>query len=109
MSVKEIPLTGSNQAFPIQINGNIYNFRLIFCQTQDQNACWLLDIADSNGNPLVTGIPLVTGCDLLGQYQYLGLGVIMWCATPGSGIIPDFGTLGSLSHLYYETYADAFA
>ena len=35
---------------------------------------WEMSIYDANGNLLVSSIPMVTGTNLLGQYQYLGIG-----------------------------------
>lgn len=34
---------------------------------------WFMDIADDNENPILMGIPLVTGSNLLEQFAYLGI------------------------------------
>ena len=63
-----------------------------------------MDIGDVNGNPLVSGIALVTGADLLGQYAYLGIGGQLIVMTDGDpSAIPTFTNLGIESHLYYVT------
>jgi len=63
---------------------------------------WLVDIADANGNPIVVGVPLTTGSDLLSQYKHLGFVGELWCATDGNpDAQPTFETLGATSHLYY--------
>lgn len=42
---------------------------------QDFFGGWLLDIAEPDrAAPILMGIPLVTGCDLLAPYGYLGIG-----------------------------------
>lgn len=65
---------------------------------------WVLDIADSANNPLVQGIPLVTGCDLLQQFGHLGIGGALWVLTDGDPMaVPTYHNLGSLSHLYFVT------
>jgi hypothetical protein len=99
----EIPLSSANQTLSIALNGVSYVLRFIFCQTTDAAACWLLDINDQNDNPIVCGIPLVTGADLLGQYQYLGFGFILYCFSDSvSSDIPTFANLGTTSHLYFQ-------
>jgi hypothetical protein len=99
----EIPLSGANQTFAITLNGTSYVLRFIFCQTTDSNACWLLDINDQNDAPIVCGIPLITGTDLLGQYQYLNFGFILYCFSDSvSSAIPTFANLGTTSHLYFQ-------
>ncbi len=96
MADYQVPLTPTPQTFSMVLpNGLTYNFRLIFNFTP--NPCWLLDIADANGNPLVCGIPLVTGADLLAQYAYLGLACKMWCSS-----LPTFANLGVTAFLMLE-------
>ncbi len=99
----EIPLSGMNQTFPIVLNNVSYILRLIFCQTTDADACWLLDINDQNANPIVCGIPLVAGADMLEQYAYLNFGFILYCFTDGNlSANPTFANLGTTSHLQFQ-------
>lgn len=103
MATFEIPLSSENQTLSLVMNGTAYILRLIFCQTTDENASWLLDINDQNNTPIVNGIPLVTGADLLEQYKYLGFGFILYCFTDGMpSAIPTFSNLGTTSHLYFQ-------
>ena len=102
MAVFEIPLQPTPQtvtvAFP---NGTSYQLRTMYLFTP--NDCWLLDISDESGNPIVCGVPLVTGADLLAQYAYLGLGVSMYCTTDGDLLAPPtFYNLGVTAHLWIE-------
>ncbi len=86
-TVYEIPTSPKPQQFFVTFpNGNTYQIRLIYQFNDDD--CWLMDIADSTGSALVSGIPLVTGADLLAQYAYLGLGVSMWVTTDGDPYEP---------------------
>ena len=65
---------------------------------------WILDIADGNNTPIVSGIPLVTGADLLAQYAYLGIGGSLYVSNPNDpGASPTFGSLGDTSSLYFVT------
>ena len=101
--VFEIPLSGANQTLAIVLNGVSYIIRLIFCQTTDSQACWLLDINDQNDNPIVCGIPLVTVADMLEQYAYLNFGFILYCFTDGNlSANPTFSNLGTTSHLQFQ-------
>lgn len=96
----EIPLTPNAQTFDVSLGGIDYNMRLIW---NSISACWVLDIADASNNPLVRGIPLVTGANLLGQYAYLGIpGGLTVTVDDGIGV-PTYPGLGSTGHLYFVT------
>lgn len=98
--VYELPLTPLPRSLSTVLpSGKTINLRLIYLFTP--NDCWEMDIADDKNVPLVCGIPLVTGADLLAQYGYLGLGVQMYCSTDGDHDAPPrFFNLGLSSHLY---------
>jgi hypothetical protein len=96
----EIPTTPTAQQFSITLNGISYIMRLIYRDT-DMGG-WVLDIADSNNTSLACGIPLVTGCNLLDQYEYLGLGGVMIVTTDGDTLTPPtFENLGTTGHLWF--------
>ena len=68
----DVPITpGVPQTFTISLGGTFYNLTLRWSTSM---AAWFLDLADANNNAVLTGIPLVTGLDLLAQYAYLGIG-----------------------------------
>jgi hypothetical protein len=100
-STFEIPLTAQPQTFLVSLVGTQYQFTL---QWRDAtNGGWVLDIADSSGNALVSGIPLVTGVDLLAQYAYLAFGFELWVQTDAADAPPTYTNLGTSSHLYCVT------
>jgi hypothetical protein len=101
--VFEIPTSPFPQQFTTQFpNGNTYILRLVFQFNEDQ--CWILNISDVNDNPLVSGIPLITGADLLAQYAYLGFGCSMFATTDGNPAAPPtFFNLGTTGHLRIST------
>lgn len=102
MATYEIPLSPEHQRFAITLAGVEYQLRVTYRDAVE--AGWILDINDSSGSPLVCGIPLITGADLLGQLQYLGIGGQLWVATDGDpDAVPTFDNLGTLSHLYFIT------
>jgi hypothetical protein len=63
---------------------------------------WVLDIADDIGNPILSGIPLVTGANLLSQYGYLGFGGGLYVMTTSDpDAVPTFENLGDDGLLYW--------
>lgn len=100
-TVYEIPLSAQPQTFTIDLNSITYTLRLIYLAV-DQGG-WLLDISDADGNAIVCGIPLVTGADLLAQYEYLGIGGKLYCTTDGDpAATPTYANLDTTAHLYFE-------
>lgn len=98
-TVYEIPLTPQPQIFNIVLGAVPYILTLTW-NTVAQT--WMLDIADSTSVPIVRGIPLVTGADLLAQYAYLELGGSLYVKTDSNAdAIPTYTNLGSDSHLYF--------
>ncbi|WP_148347382.1 phage baseplate plug family protein [Clostridium butyricum] len=71
-----IPLTPSpNQTFTSTIPVNGKKLKLFFfLRYNTEQKCWQMDISDSNKNYLVCSIPLVCGCNILKQYDYLNIG-----------------------------------
>jgi len=100
MAVYDIPITPSTaQKFTVTLNNVTYNFRLRWC---DPSQCWVLDISDIADTAIVLGIPLVTGANLLEQYDYLGFAGGLYVYTDGSpDTVPNFDSLGANGHLYY--------
>lgn len=102
MATFEILLTPEAQTFQVSLAGVQYQFTL---QWRDavNNGGWVLDIADATSNPMVSGIPLVTGVDLLAQYGYLGIAAELWVQTDAADAVPTYTNLGIESHLYAVT------
>ena len=97
----EIPLYPQAQQFQIALNGVTYTLTLQW-RSKDGLGGWVLDIGDIANNPLIRGIALVTGANLLAQYSYVGIGGALWVLTDGSPLaIPTYANLGTLAHLYF--------
>lgn len=104
-SVKEVPLLAAAQSFEIQLKDTVYNVGM---QWRDAVAGggWFMDLADNIGNQIIGGIPLVTGANLLEQFDYLGIGGQLIVQTDNdTDQIPAFDALGQLSHLYFAVAA----
>ncbi|MDE9464416.1 phage baseplate plug family protein [Xenorhabdus bovienii] len=97
MNIVEIPLQSENQQFDIQLGGISYRMRL---QWRDC-AGWILDIMHPNSEPIVMGIPLVFGVDILEQHRYLGFNgsLIFYCDDPKNETNRE--ELGKNNRLYF--------
>ena len=102
MAVYEIPLSAEAQTFRIQLAGVTYRMTLRW--TAASEGGWVLDISDSTDVPVVQGIPLITGADLLAQYRHLGFsGSLVVQTDYDPDTTPTYANLGSTSHLYFVT------
>lgn len=102
MTTVEVPLSHEPQNFSIALGLTTYNMVLFW----NSNALggWTININDSNDVPIVQGIPLVTGSDLLAQYGYLGFAGELVAYTDGNPLAPPtYTNLGEQSHLYFTT------
>lgn len=100
-SVYEIPLSPQAQVITATLANVAYQFTI---QWNNQNNLWLIDIADQNGNPMVSGIPMVASTDLLEQYGYLTFGGALIAQTDNApDEAPTFENLGTTGHLYFIT------
>lgn len=101
MATYEIPLTPEAQLFQIKLAGVTYSLNLVWNNVAN---AWVLDIADENNIPILRGIPLVPGVDLLGPYPYLNFGGQLVAQTDnGVTIPPTYDNLGTTSHLLFVT------
>jgi hypothetical protein len=94
-----VPLVAQNQNFDISLGGTTYHFRVYWSNASN---AWVIDIQDSQQNDLITGIPLVTGCDLLEQYGYVGInGALVVQSTTDPDEVPTQTSLGSTGNLFF--------
>lgn len=100
MAVWEVPLANTPQNFSVTLGGARLQFTTAWRNTGGSG--WVIDIADGNKVGLVSGLPLVTGTDLLGQHQHLGIPGQLWVQTDSNpDAVPTFDNLGITSHLYW--------
>ena len=98
----EIPLSANPQRFSISLSGIEYQLRVTYQNVTDGG--WSIDIADKNGVAIVSGIPLVTGVNLLAQYDYIGFAGRLWVQSSGdTDALPTFDNLGTGSFLFWVT------
>lgn len=94
----EIPLKASAQNFTIAFPNATYEVTVkwnVFAN------CWVIDFLDNNGNEVLTGVPLVTGVDLLAQFPDLNFGGQLIVQTDhDTDAVPTFDNLGDTGHVY---------
>jgi hypothetical protein len=100
-----IPLVPQAQTLAITLAGVNYNLNVYW---NVPNNSWMLDLLDDNGNPILTGVPLVTGADLLEQFAYLGIGgQLIVQTTDNPNAVPTYTDLGSTGNLYFVVPASS--
>lgn len=101
MTPYEIPLNPTPQRLAITLSGVLYQ---LVVKWNVSASVWVLDILDANETPILTGVPIVTGVDLLDQFEYLGLGGKLYALTDHDpDLPPGFTSLGATGHLYWVT------
>jgi hypothetical protein len=117
MAVYTIPTIPSRlQKFKVTINGLDYGMRLLWNKA---SSCWVIDIYTDGGDPLLMGMPLITGIDLLLQFEYLGIGkndetvtltqliVMTYAVGVSPDTVPTWENLGTDGFLYAMVIDDA--
>lgn len=99
MAIQEIPLTADNQQFSIILAGTTWRISITW-----RDLYWIMDLQNDREEPVISGIPLVTGADLLAQYAYMGLGfkLVVVC-DDSTQVYPTKTDLGGRSHLLVST------
>lgn len=98
-TAREIPLTTQAQRFGISLSG--VDYTLITWWSPASNS-WVLSIHDADDNAILDSVPLITGANLLEQYDYLALGGQLIVQTDGDvNAVPTYENLGSQGHLYW--------
>lgn len=100
LQITEIPLLSVPQTLTVTLLGIDYDLTIIW---NDFCGAWTMTIAlSSTGVVLASSIPLLTGVDILGQYQYLGIAGILIVQTDNDTLAdPTFTNLGQTAHLYF--------
>lgn len=94
-----IPLIATPQRFSTVLGGR----SLVLVNKWNESAGWMLDIYDGlTDDPLIMALPLVTGVNLLGQLEHVGIPGAIYVLTDGDkGAIPTLDNLGTESIVYY--------
>lgn len=97
-----VPLSNIPQSFLVNLAG--VNYTLTVKWNDSPDAGWILDIADDAQNPVVCGLPLITGADVLDGLAYLGIqGSLVVYTNGDANAVPTLDNLGANSNLYFQT------
>lgn len=101
MAAYEIPFTAEPQTFVISLAGKDY--RLTTAWNQEAGH-WTVDFLKPDNSPILTGVPIVPGTDLLAQHAYLSLGGRVFVQSSGDVTkVPGFADLGNDSLVFFVT------
>jgi len=99
--VFEIPTINQNQTLTVSLAGVYYQLILLWNAVSNT---WTLDIADNSAAPILSGVPLVAGVDLLQDFGYLNFGGKLFADTDNeTATPPTYSNLGTTGHLYFVT------
>lgn len=94
MATWYFPLLPQAQEMQIQLGDVDYTIRFGWCDTTDGG--WFIDLSDVDGNPIIMGLPLTAGENVLQQFDYLKLPGEIRVQTDGSPLVePTYDNLGS--------------
>ena len=97
-SIFRIPLTAVPQRFDITLAGRQLT---MVVRWNGECPAWSFDLIDSvTTETLINSLDIVTGCDILEQHSYLGIGGRLFAYTDGAPEAPptedNLGTAGNL-------------
>lgn len=97
--ILELPLSADpSQSFTCQL-GNVKYF--IQVRLNSRNGVWTLDLADdASREPMIVGVPIVLGVDLLGAYNF-GIGSLIAVDLSATGKDATADDLGTRVSLYW--------
>lgn len=101
MSIVRIPTSPLPQRFLITLAAG-QTYQMVTQYRDAPEAGWTLDIGEPDGTAIISGIPLVTGINLLAQYQHLIVGSLFVLSDVEMWAAPGFADLGVSSHLYFD-------
>lgn len=100
-----IPLTTDpNDTFSSTIPVNRKNTKFYFFLRYNEEAgYWVMDLSDENKEPVVSSVPLISGINILEQYEYLKIGKAYIIKTDNSLLAdkPDTTNLGKAFKLVW--------
>lgn len=101
MAAYEINLSPQAQTFLITLANKVYRLTLRY---NAFHQAWVIDIETQAQEPIVRGIPMVTGADLLEQYKYLGIEGKLFVQSTGDVMaVPGYSDLGGSGRLFFVT------
>ena len=95
-----IPLTTGAQQFTIKLGENALQIRLVWREAQGGG--WFMDLSDTDGTQVLSGLVLRCGHDLLEEHAYLGLGKLTVFLDGKSDSDPIYDDMGRQIQLIWS-------
>lgn len=100
MQEYRIPVSSIPQTFNIFLA--IKEYRVTIRWNAAPEGGWFLDFATPDkGEPILSGVPIVTGVDILGPYEYLNFGGHIICYSDLSDTAPTLENFGEENELLF--------
>jgi hypothetical protein len=97
----KMPFAPMAQTMSVSMGGTTYTLRTYW---NTQSSTWALDLQDASGNPLIMGLPFITGAGLLDQLGYLGFPFNLYVITDGNTLAsPTYANLGTDGNMFVAT------
>lgn len=102
MSTFEFPLSPNAQQMTVPIGEKEFTFR--FAWSDSPAGGWFIDISSLDGTPLVRGLPLTAGENVLQQFDHLGIGGEIHVQTDADPLAePTYENLGLNGRVFLVT------
>ena len=102
MAVQEFPLSPEAQRMQITLGTIEYTIRFYWCASSTPG--WTIDVYDLGGDPMVLGLSLTAGEDVLQQLGYLGFEGEIRVATDDDQLVePTYANLGINGRVFFIT------
>lgn len=102
MATFEFPLSPNAQQMTVPIGDRELTFRFAWSDSPDGG--WFVDISTLDGAPLVRGLPLTAGENVLQQFGYLGIGGAIYVQTDADPFVePTYDNLGLNGRVFLVT------
>ncbi len=95
-----IPLSTGAQQFTIKLGENALQIRLVWREAQGGG--WFMDLSDTDGTPVLSGLALRCGHDLLEEHVHLGLGKLTVSLDGKSDSDPVYEDMGRQIQLIWS-------
>lgn len=97
--ISELPITNDpSQQFTVELAGIDYIFRLNLNVRGD---VWMLSVSTVNDDPIIEGIPMVLGADLLANERFVE-GILFVADYNSTGIDPTGDNLTDYGLIWYD-------
>ena len=92
MTVSHLALNGGNHTFTTVLGTNTFTMQILYREAPLGG--WYLDMINTISGVSLWGLPIISGEDVLAQFQHLGWGHLRFEFAPGVSEVPTFDEMG---------------